>query len=443
MRPARLSRIVWAVSLPIIFAEVSETIVHVTDTIFLARVGITELAAIGLADSIYEICIVLTIGLIEGIQIITARRYGERRDLAVGDTFNQGLVLLILVSAILTVALKIGSPFLAAQAVTSTAVGAAIDDFLQILAFSIVFNAVNLAYSALFVSLARTQVLIAATIILAVTNITLDYVLIFGNLGFPRLGIEGAAIGSLGAEIVTFLFLTWYVLRRIDIGRYGLFRLREWSGKLAKTMIRVSSPVALQAFIEAIRWFLFFLILERISEHALALSSILYACYAVFRISAEGFSETACSYVSRFIGRGKESKIGLLIQVSTSAAFLATAPFVLLGLLFPSLVLSVFTSDPTIIAGSVESLRLVSLAMLIIIPAEMWYVAVSGTGDTVAALVIECLLAATMLGSAYVAAFVIGTDLAGIWMSIPISALLCGLLSYAWMKSEKWKRLEI
>ena len=80
---------------------------------------------------------------------------------------------------------------------------------------------------------------------------------------------------------------------------------------------------------------------------------------------------------------------------------------------------------------------------MIIIPAEMWYVAVSGTGDTVAALVIECFLAATMLGSAYLAAFVIRADLAGIWLSIPISSLLCGLLSYGWMKSEKWKRLEI
>ena len=89
-----LSRLVRAVSVPLLFAEVSEIVVHVTDTVFLARVGTVEVGAIALADSLLEVAVVLTVGLIEGIQILFARRVGEGRHRAAGDVFNLGLLLL-------------------------------------------------------------------------------------------------------------------------------------------------------------------------------------------------------------------------------------------------------------------------------------------------------------------------------------------------------------
>ena len=72
-----LSRLVRAVSVPLLFAEVSEIVVHVTDTVFLARVGTVEVGAIALADSLLEVAVVLTVGLIEGIQILFATILGS------------------------------------------------------------------------------------------------------------------------------------------------------------------------------------------------------------------------------------------------------------------------------------------------------------------------------------------------------------------------------
>src|SRR6266487_2816851 len=86
-----LSRDVWRVSLPIILAEASETLLHLIDSIFLARVGVTELGAIAVADSVLLLFLVLPLGLADGIQILTARRAGQRRPEAVGAVFNQGL----------------------------------------------------------------------------------------------------------------------------------------------------------------------------------------------------------------------------------------------------------------------------------------------------------------------------------------------------------------
>src|ERR1043165_604880 len=105
-----LSRMVWRVSLPIILVEATETFDHLIDTLFLARVGITELGAIAVADSVMLLFQILPLALVDGMQIITARRVGQRRPDAVGAVFNQSLLLTLVLSAVALVALKLFSP---------------------------------------------------------------------------------------------------------------------------------------------------------------------------------------------------------------------------------------------------------------------------------------------------------------------------------------------
>src|SRR6266536_2786225 len=95
MRVRGLTRLLWGISLPIMFAQVSEIVLHVTNTIFLARVGVVELGAIGIADSIWEVFLVVPLGLVDGIQILTARHLGRRQPLAVGAVFNQGFLFIL------------------------------------------------------------------------------------------------------------------------------------------------------------------------------------------------------------------------------------------------------------------------------------------------------------------------------------------------------------
>ena len=89
---------IWGVTWPLILAGISETVIDVTDTIFLAHYGTAELAAIGVADSVYGLSLFLVIGLVEATQILIGRRSGEARALQVGQMFNHGLALLVLVS---------------------------------------------------------------------------------------------------------------------------------------------------------------------------------------------------------------------------------------------------------------------------------------------------------------------------------------------------------
>src|SRR5206468_4326601 len=261
--------------------------------------------------------------------------------------------------------------------------------------------------------------------------------------GFPALGMRGAAAGSLGAEIVTFLFLTVHMWRRLDPARYGLFRLRAFERRTTHLLSRTSAPIAVQRLLETLRWFAFFLILERVSDRALAIANIVYACYVVLWIPTEGFAETCCSMVSRFVGRNQAHRIARVLRDATGGALLTTLPFIAGALVVPRWVLAVFSPESALLAESDASLRVVALAMLIVIPGQMWFAAVSGTGDTAAALAIELVLTLTMLGTGYLATIHLAGSVELAWVSLPISWLVCLPISYGWVKSGIWRRLEI
>lgn len=434
------SRALWMISIPLLFAELSEIALHVTDTLFLSRVGVTELGAVGLADSAIEIALVLSLGLVDGIQILTARRLGRGKPRQAVRVFNLGFYLTVALSAALAVLLGTLASALSPWLVESPAVARAVEQFLGIACFAMPFTVATFAYSALLVGFGRTRALVPATLILLLTNAGLDYVLVFGKLGVPALGIRGAALGSVIAEIVTFFFMTAYLWKQPELRRYGLFRLGPWPLKTFRRLLRISFPISIQGLVEGLRWFLFFLILDKVGAVALAVGNVIYTCYTVFRIPTQAFQETACSAVSRLVGRDRTDRIDSVVQQSIRAAGVMTLPLIVTALIAPSWILSVFALDASLLRQGEASLRVIALAMLVVVPAEMWFTAVLGTGDTPAALGIEMALTLVMLAASYVTAISLSGSLALIWCSLGLGWLVTLVASYGWMRSGVWRR---
>jgi MATE family multidrug resistance protein len=433
------SRALWAVSVPLLFAEVSEIVLHVTDTLFLSRVGVTELGAVGLADSALEIALVLALGLVDGIQILTARQIGRRRPRRAMRIFNLGLLLIVGVSTALALLLRLNAVALVDWIVESEAVGIALLEFLDVAWIGVPFTVACFAYSALLVNFGRTRVLVPATLLLLVTNAALDYVLIFGKLGFAPMGIRGAALGSVLAEVVVFAFLTAYLWRTPSIRRYGIFRVGGTPWRLFGRLARISAPVSVQGLVEALRWFAFFLIIERVGLAALAIANVVYVCYSVLRIPAEAFGEVTCSAVARTIGRGRLDRVEPIVHQTIRAASLVTLPLIAAALIAPEWILSAFDLGPDLLAPGAASLRVVALAMAVVVPAEMWFTAVLGTGDTRAALGIEITLTIVMLASCWVLAMPLAAGPALTWCSLALGWLVTLGVSYGWLKSGAWK----
>ena len=436
-------RSIWGISFPLIIAGISETVVDITDTIFLARYGVTELAAVGVADAIYGVALFLSLGLVDGMQIIIGRRVGQGRRAEIGKVFNQGIYMLALVTVPLIFFIVFVVPAATAPVFASADVHDAVTRYLQITAYALLFQSVNLAYSAFYVGISKTRILIGAAAVLAVSNIVLDYALIFGNFGLPELGIQGAALASIAAEILAFLFISQDVLRKGYAREYGLLRFGRWSNRYAARLSVISYPVSLEALVDTLKWFLFFLIIEQLGETALAGATIIYSCYALFLIPVDSFSETVCTMVSNLIGQQQIPRLGQLIRRTIKLTYMVVAPALLLSLGFPELVLSVFTPDESITRMSHDSLLVVILIAIVAVPAYTYYAAVIGTGDTGAILLIQLVMTASTVATAYYVALILGLALEYVWLAEMIGVLVCLALSWYWFKSGQWRKLEI
>src|SRR5262245_57649114 len=437
----RLNRAVWRISLPIIFVGATEALDHLIDSLFLARVGVTELGAIAVADSVLQLFLLLPLGLVDGIQVLTARRVGQRRNAAVGAVFDQGLLLVLLVAVASTALLKLGWPLLAPWFVESEDVGGAVDGFLQIAAWGIAPTAATFAFGALLTSLSRTWALVPATIILIVSDVLLDYAFVLGGFGCPALGMRGAALGSVGAELATLAFLALYTWRGIDTARYGLFRQWRFESHTMRLLGWLSLPIAGLRVCGDLGWFAFFVVLEHVDTHTLAIANLVFTCYLVFCIPSEAFAETSCSMVARYVGRNRPDRVVGVLRAATLGAGIVTVPLLLASLIAPETVLAMFATGAALMHDAAASLRVVALAMLVAIPGEMWFGAVNGTGDTAAAFGISCALALVRVGLAWLMAIDLGLPPAVVWLSVPTVWLVCLLLSWGWMKAGMWRRL--
>src|SRR5262249_6438474 len=159
-------------------------------------------------------------------------------------------------------------------------------------AYSLGLAGITFAYSAWLISLGKTRALVPATAIVVVLDVLLNYLFIIGKFGCPAMGMRGAAIGSIGSELAAALFLTIYVWRNFDRKKYGLFRFAWPEARTTRLLAWLAGPISAQLFLEDSRWFVFFLIIERVGTSALAIANIVFTCYIVFWIPTEGFSET-------------------------------------------------------------------------------------------------------------------------------------------------------
>jgi Na+-driven multidrug efflux pump len=275
------------------------------------------------------------------------------------------------------------------------------------------------------------------------TNLVLNYALIFGTLGMPELGIRGAAWGSLIAEIAAFALLTGYALVRLPIDRYRLFRLEGLDRVLTGLIMRLSTPVGLDALLETGRWLCLFLIIERMGETPLAAANIVFACLSVLLIPILGFSEAACTMVSNLIGQGRSAELYPLLKKVTGMAAMLVAPLLLVAALVPEGLLAIFSEDPSVVTASVPSLRVVAVAVVVILLAEMMVSAISGTGDTGVTFAIGGIYTLVTLVYAYFAGVVYDLGLAWVWSAEIAGWLLVLAIAAFWLRMGYWRRLEI
>ena len=273
----------------------------------------------------------------------------------------------------------------------------------------------------------------------AVLNIFLDYSLIYGHFGLPRLGFNGAAVASVIAEASGLLIVYVIIFVKKFHQRFSLFSYLRFDKKVSGLIFQQSFPLVMQFVLSVSAWLLFYILIEHYGERPLAISNTMRNVFAVFGIFVWSFASTSNAMVSNIIGQGKKDRVLFLINKIARLSFICTVSLCLLINLFPASFLGIYGREEGFITDAIPVVRIVSVGLLCMSIATVWLNGVTGTGNSKINLGIEMITILLYSIYIYLVLDVWRLSLIWAWASELIYWTAIFTLSFLYLRSGKWK----
>lgn len=431
---------IWHIAYPIILGSIAQNLINFTDTAFLGRVGEIALGASALGGLFYLAVIMLGLGFSTGAQIIIARRFGEDKLKDIGSVIDHSVYFLGFLAVLAYILLRYISLDILEYSINSKAIFQETTVYMKIRAVGIFFAFGNMVFRAFYVGLTKTKVITYTTVVMAITNIVLDYILIFGKFGAPEMGVAGAALASVIAEVSALLFFIIYTQVTIRYSDYSLFKFRKPDTQKLLRILRLSIPIMMQQFISLSVWFVFFLFIEKLGEMALAVSNIIRSIYVILMIPVWGFATATNTLVSYLLGLKRQDLVMTLVGKIVILCFAGVLIIVGMGILFPDIIMEVYTNDREIINLGIPVLKIVSLGALMLSIGFVLFNAISGTGRTDVSFGLEIIVLSLYLIYTYVLINVFKVDVSIAWTSEIVYGTLMSSMSFLYLRYGNWRK---
>lgn len=424
---------------PISLALLIPQISFLTNTAFLGRLGEKELGVNGITGIFYLILAMIGYGLSSGMQIQMARRSGEGDKQGLANLFSNGVMLAVAFALGLMLMALWLAPILFGFGLHSSENIFLSVDYLYIRVWGLPFLMLTQLFNAFYISIQKSRFLIYGSLMATIMNIFWDYTLIFGKFGFPKMGLEGAAVAAIIAEVSYFLtMLGLFYFHRMYI-EYPLVKFRSFDFALSRRTLKVATPLIVQFLFSIGGWQIFFIFIEHLGTKELAASQILRSIFGIVGIGTWAFATASNTMVSNLIGQSRQREvIWLVLKISKLSLIFAAITCALL-LIFSHQFLLLYRNDPELVIFAIPSLQVIVLATLIMSVATVVFNGVVGTGKTLVNLTMEICCVFAYLIYCYI---VIERMRAPLWLCwgsefVYWTSLL--LASFIYLKSGRWK----
>ena len=433
-----------AMAAPIVLANTVQASHQLINTLWVGRLGAEAVAAVSVSFPVIFLLVSLGGGLSIAGSILAAQYVGAGNTPMVNRVAGQTLTMTVAVSLLLTVTGTLAAPLLLKLLRVEPAV---FDDALAYMRISfggILCGFAFATYQALMRSVGDTKrplYLIAAGVII---NLLLDPLLIFGWGPVPALGVSGAAWATLVAQACMALA----GLRMLFSARFGLqLQLREllpqWG--LIGRVARLGLPASLEQSMQALGMTAVMLLVASFGTVAIAAYGIGMRVLTFVIIPAFGISMAASTLVGQSIGAGDLGRAERITRVSalSSMALLGGASLLIIFAAAP--IVRVFVpEDPGLVTAGADVLRWMAAAFALMGAQLSLAGTFRGAGDTFAAMLLSA--AGTLLVQLPIAWLLskhttLGAT--GIWMTYPISGCVNTLISLAYLRHGRWRRIRL
>jgi multidrug resistance protein, MATE family len=439
-RRARLKRIL-LLSLPIIGGMVSQNVMNLVDTAMVGTLGDAALGAVGLGGFANFMFMALLLGISVGVQTTAARRKGEGLHAETAVPLNGGLLIVLCVAPPLSALLYWAVPQIYPYLNSDPDVIAQGVPYLQARVLAILFVGANFAFRGYWNAVDLPRLYMNTLIVMHACNIFLNWVLIFGNLGAPALGTQGAGIASAASTVVGCSIYVWLGFRHAR----GAGFLQRLPGRAQiSALFRLSLPSGIQQLFFSTGFVVTFWIIGQVGTREMAAATVILNLTLVALLPGLALGLAAATLVGQALGRGDPADASRwgwdVARVGMLGLFVLGLP----GALWPELLLGVFIHDPETMAVARFPMRLVGLGMAVEGLGMVMMHSLLGAGDTKRVMKIAVLAQwAAFLPLAYLAGPVLGFGLTFIWcMQVGYRAAMAGTFTWFWVRGD-WSRIKV
>lgn len=431
---------------PAIAGMSSQMVVSVIDTAMVGRLGDSEiaLAAMGLGVLATWTLTSFFSSLGNGTHILVARRHGQKKFSEAGIVLNNSLLLSFIVGSLFGI-LGFHYAFEAIDLFSSDPrVSFMAGEYIKYRSIGIPFFLLAVSYRGFFYGIGHTKMFMFSAIITYVLNIIFNYLLIFGKLGFPQLGVAGAGMASSIGMVAGFLFFVIVTFFPEYRKKYRYFDLFGFGRKYIGPIVRISLPVSFQNILILTGFLVFVAITGVIGTIDQAATQVVITSLYISFMPCFGFGIATQTLVGNALGNNdpreaqhygvETAKLGTIFTLGVGIIFVA----------FPDLVLSIITNNDKIIDIARPLLRIAGVAQVAYGSGIIIANALQAAGDTLYVMYLEIVTHwIIFLPVSYFLGVTLGYGIIGSWMALPVYVLL--YTTFAWIKfqSGSWKTMKI
>lgn len=349
-------------SLPIIFGELAQMALHLIDAAMVGSIGYKQLAAAALVFNVVNIPFVLGIGMTVAVSQMVSMARGKEDDGLVSHYFYNGFWLAAVFAFLIAGALVFGKNLLFYLNQDPEVVAYAVP-FMDLVSWSLVPALLFMALKQFADGLELTRVAMIISIAALPVNVFINWLLIFGNWGFPRLELVGAGWGTLITRLLIFAALATIVLRYPAFRKYTAGKREQWKirGATWRELLRVGVPSGLQMGMEVGAFGASAIIIGMIDAVSLAAHQVAIGCASFTFLAAAGLSHGGSIRASNNFGRSDWRTISAIGKSTLLMALLWGTVCAVVFMLFRRQLAAAFTDEPPVIVLATTLLLLAAL----------------------------------------------------------------------------------
>lgn len=436
------------IALPMIVSTSCDGIMTFTDRLFLSRLGPEQMNAAMGGGVAMQMMMFFFIGLTGYTTALVAQYLGSGQKKMTTVAAFQAILVALIAYPFILLCRPLGLYYFDFMNIPEGQLGYQITYF-NIVMYGVIIGILRNVISCYFSGLGRTKIVMFATITSMIVNVFLDYVLISGNLGFPPLGIKGAAYATLSGGFLGLLVLLVVYFGKRNIREFSLLRSFHFNASAMKKLLRFGYPAGLELFLNFLAFTTMIYIFHSHGTVAATASTIMFNWDLISFIPLLGIEIAVTSLVGRYMGAGKPDIAHRSAMSGIKSGIFYSFIILILFILIPETLVRIFHPAESsevfeqVVPLAKTMIRIASLYVLSEAVMVAIVGALRGAGDTFFTMIISVSGHWTFVPVLYIILNVFELSIVTGWLALILVFLVfCGVLVLRY-RSGKWQKIRV